>query len=166
MSEKYKQKGYGAMGDKAIIEEKKARLIEMISEFCQRSLDDEYRILCERLIEKMSRKRNVPFLSGRMGIWAAAVVYALGSINFLFDKSFSPYATAEDICAHFGTTKSSTSQKAKIIRDMFKMNYWDKEFSTSHMQESNPLSNLVMVEGFLLDKSHLPPGIQTIFKKP
>lgn len=153
------------MGDKTIIEEKKARIKEMTSEFCLRSLDEEYRILCEKLIEKMSRKRNVPFLSGRIEIWAAAVVYAVGIINFLFDRSFSPYSTAEDICAHFGTTKSSTSQKAKIIRDMFKMNYWDKEFSTSHMQESNPLSNLVMVDGVFVDKSHLPPEIQAILKK-
>jgi hypothetical protein len=35
----------------------------------------------------MSRKRNVPFLSGRMEIWTAAVIHALGSINFLFDTS-------------------------------------------------------------------------------
>jgi hypothetical protein len=154
------------MKDKAILEEKKARLIEMTSEFCKRFLDEEYRNLCEKLIDKMARKRNVPFLSGRIEIWAAAIVYAVGSINFLFDKSFNPYATAEDICAHFVTTKSSTSQKAKIIRDMFKMDCWDQEFSTSHMQESNPLSNLVMVDGFLVDKSHLPPEIQAILKKP
>jgi hypothetical protein len=153
------------MTDKAIIEEKKSKLIESTSEFCKKFLDEEYRNLCEKLINKMARKRNVPFLSGRMEIWAAAIVYAIGSINFLFDKSFSPYATAEDICTHFGTTKSSTSQKAKIIRDMFKMNYWDEEFSTSHMQEGNPLSNLVMVDGFLVDKSHLPPEIQAILKK-
>jgi hypothetical protein len=35
----------------------------------------------------MSRKRNVPFLYGRMEIWAAAIIHALGSINFLFDTS-------------------------------------------------------------------------------
>ncbi|NOR78038.1 MAG: hypothetical protein GQ523_06390 [Methanophagales archaeon] len=43
--------------------------------------------LCEKLIRKMSRKRNVPFLSGRMEIWAVAIIHALGSINFLFDTS-------------------------------------------------------------------------------
>jgi Domain of unknown function (DUF6398) len=79
-------------------------------------LDGDYKQLCEKLIRKMSRKRTVPFLSGRMEIWAAAVVYALGSINFLFDKSFEPYATAEDICSYFGTSKSTTSQKSKVIR--------------------------------------------------
>jgi len=83
----------------------------------------------------MSRKRNVPFLSGRMGIWAAAIIHALGSINFLFDPNFEPYVGAADISNYFGTSKSTVSQKAKIIRDMFKMGYCDKEFSTTHMQK-------------------------------
>ena len=108
----------------------------------------------------MSRKRNIPFLSGRIEIWAAAIVYALGSINFLFDKNFKPYATAEDICKYFGTTKSSTSQKAKVIRDMFGLEYWDKEFSISHMKESNPFSGFVMINGMIFDKRFLPPEVQ------
>ena len=105
MSEKHNQKGQVAMGDKTIIEEKKARIKEMTSEFCLRSLDEEYRILCEKLIEKMSRKRNVPFLSGRIEIWAAAVVYAVGIINFLFDRSFSPYSTARRYLCPFWDNK-------------------------------------------------------------
>ncbi len=138
------------------VEEKAKKLRAMTLEFCQLYLDEDYRQLCEKLIHKMSRKRQVPFLSGRVEIWAAAIVYALGSVNFLFDKSFNPYVTAEDIGKHFGTTKSSASQKAKIIRDMFKLNYWNKEFSTAHLKESNPFSNLVMVDGFIVDKKHLP----------
>jgi hypothetical protein len=117
------------MKEKKTIEEKAQKLLEMTGKFGQEFLDDDYRQLCEKLIRKMSRKRTVPFLSGRMEIWAAAIIYALGSINFLFDSSFKPYATAEDICNFFGTSKSTTSQKAKLIRDMFNMGYYDKEFS-------------------------------------
>lgn len=40
---------------------------------------------------KLGRKREVPFQRGKIEIWAAAVVYAIGSPNFLFDKSFEPY---------------------------------------------------------------------------
>jgi hypothetical protein len=126
------------MRDKSAIEEKKKMLIEMTAKFCDDRLDEDYKQLCERLIEKMSRKRNVPFLSGKIEIWAAAVVYALGQINFLFDKSFEPYAGADEICDYFGTKKSTTSQKAKIISDMFKMYYWDDEFSTTRMIEKRP----------------------------
>jgi hypothetical protein len=148
------------MKEKRIVEEKAEKLIQMTAEFCKKYLNEDYRQLCEKLVGKMSRKRMPPFLSGRMEIWAAAVVYALGSINFLFDKSFEPYTTAEDICGYFGTSKSTTSQKAKVIRDMFKMGYYDKEFSTTHMRQNNPFSNYVMIDGFIVDKGSLPPEIQ------
>jgi hypothetical protein len=100
-----------------------------------------------------------------MEIWAAAVIHALGSINFLFDPNFEPYVGAAEISDYFGTSKSTVSQKAKIIRDMFKMGYWDKEFSTTDMQESNPVSNLVMVNEIIVDLRSLPPDIQEILRQ-
>ncbi len=150
------------MKNRILIEEKVHELIAMTTGFCETYLDTDYKQLCENLIKKMSRKRNIPFLSGRPEIWAAAIVYAIGSINFLFDKSFKPYSTAEDICRHFGTTKSTTSQKAKVIRDMFGLNYWDKEFSTTYMKETNPFSNMVMANGLIVDSRFLSPEIQKI----
>jgi hypothetical protein len=148
------------MNEKNMVEAKAQKLVEMTAGFCKEHLDEDYRQLCQKLIEKLSRKRNVPFLSGRIEIWAAAIVYSLGSINFLFDQSFEPYATAEDVCNYFGTSKSTTSQKAKVIRDMFKMGYYDQEFSTAHMKENSPFSNLVMVNGLIVDRQSLPPEIQ------
>src|SRR3989338_11132808 len=106
------------MKDKTLIKEKSRMLVEMTGKFCSEHLNNEYKQLCEKLIQKMSRKRNVPFLYGSMEIWAAAVIHALGRINFLFDKSFKPYASAEDISTYFGASKSTVSQKAKIIRDI------------------------------------------------
>jgi hypothetical protein len=153
------------MKNKVTIAETTQRLIEMTAGFCDEYLDEDYKQLCEKLIRKMSRKRNVPFLSGRIEIWAAAIVHAIGSINFLFDRSFEPYAIGDDICNYFGTSKSTTSQKAKVIRDMFKLGYWDKEFSTSHMMQSSPFSNLAMVNGLIVDKRSLPPEIQELIRR-
>lgn len=104
------------MSDRELVKQKKDALIKMTDDFADRYLDEDYKMLCRKLIEKMSRKRQVPFLSGRLEIWAAAVVYALGQINFLFDKSFEPYVSTTDLCNYFGTSQSTTSQKAKIIR--------------------------------------------------
>jgi len=88
-----------------------------------------------------------------------------GSINFLFDKSFEPYATADDICNFFATSKSTTAQKSKVIRAMFKMGYYDPEFSTKHMQDNSPFSNLAMINGLIVDKRHLAPEIQEMLKR-
>ena len=141
------------MSDRELIKQKKEALIEMTDGFADRYLDEDYKMLCRKLIDKMSRKRQVPFLSGRLEIWAAAVVYALGQINFLFDKNFEPYVSATDLCNYFRTSQSTTSQKAKIIRDMFKMRYFDEEFSTERMQKENPLKEFVMVDGLVVPVS-------------
>ncbi len=92
----------------------------------------------------MERKRNALFMTERTEIRAAGVVQTIGAINFLFDRSFSPYATSDEISEYFGTKKKTTTQKSKMIIDMFKMSPFNKEFSTRKMQENNPFSNLVV----------------------
>src|SRR5216683_1401203 len=54
--------------DKAILQEYTEKLIQMTNGFCDSYLDEEYKALCEKLIRKMSRKRVVPFLSGKKEI--------------------------------------------------------------------------------------------------
>ena len=138
------------MTDKQRAQDIQRQLIQMTATFCQQHLDGEYEQLCRKLIEKMARKRAVPFLSGRVEIWAAAIVYALGSINFLFDKSFLPHATPDAICDAFQVSKRTVAQKAKLIRDLFKLGYFDPEFSTERMAKNNPLAGLTMVDGLLV----------------
>lgn len=141
--------------DKTRADEIAKALIEMTSKYCDEFLDDDYKQLCIKMIEKMSRKRNIPFLSGRIEIWASAIIYAIGSINFLFDKSFNPFVTGEDISFYFNASKSTTAQKAKIIRDMFKLGYYDTEFSTKYISEQNPMKDLVMINGLIVNKNSL-----------
>lgn len=52
------------MRDNVLIGEKKQKLVEITTGFCETYLDEDYERLCEKPIHKMSRKRNVPFLSG------------------------------------------------------------------------------------------------------
>lgn len=138
------------MTDKQRVQILQRQLTEMTAAFCRQHVDAEYERLCKKLIDKMARKRVVPFLSGRVEIWAAAIVYALGGINFLFDKSFLPHATPDALCQHFHASKRTVTQKAKLIRDMFNLGYFDPEFSTEHMASNNPLSRLRLVNGFLV----------------
>jgi hypothetical protein len=149
------------MSNRELVKQKKNALIEMTDGFVDRYLDEDYKMLCRKLIDKMSRKRQVPFLSGRLEIWAAAVVYALGQINFLFDKSFEPYVSATDLCDYFGASQSTTSQKAKKIRDMFKMRYFNEEFSTERMQKENPLNEFVMINGLIVPVSAVMKVLET-----
>jgi Domain of unknown function (DUF6398) len=141
------------------------KLLEMTNDFCSRKLNNDYALLCEKLIRKLGRKRDVPFQAGKPEIWAAATVYAIGQINFLFDKSFEPYLTPDQISDCFGTKTSTVSNKAREIRDMFNMSYYSPEFSTQRMTENNPLNNMVMVDGFIVPISTLPEDIQRKVKE-
>jgi len=147
------------------IKNKEKELLELTRSFCSQKLDDDYYQLCEKLILKLGRKRDVPFKSGKIEIWAAAVIHSIGSINFLFDKSFEPYLTAEQISEYFGTKKSTVSNKAKQIKDMFKMGYYDPDFSTQYMTESSPFYDMVMVNGFIVPLSSIPEDLQEMVKK-
>ncbi len=146
------------------IKQKEEKLVEMTGIFCAQKLDGDYFQLCEKLIKKLGRKREVPFQRGKLEIWAAAVVYAIGSINFLFDKSFEPYMTAEQINDYFGTKSSTVSNKARQIKDMFDMWHFNPEFSTQKMTESNPFHKMVMVDGFIVPIDTLPEDLQQMVR--
>jgi hypothetical protein len=128
----------------------------LIKNFCTLKLDDDYFELSERLLNKLGRKRDVPFMSGKIEIWAAGIIHALGTINFLFDKSFEPYVTVDEINIYFGTNKSSTGTKSKFIRDLLNLGYFDNEFSTEHVKKDNPFDRLTMVNGLFILKESLP----------
>lgn len=130
--------------------EKKEKLIQLVQSFSQEYLDEEFELLSIKMVEKLGRKRTVPFMSGKLEIWAAGIIHALGTINFLFDKDSQPYITVHNITDFFGTAQSTTSQKSKAIRDILKLGYFDKEFSTERLQRENPFNNFMSLEGFIV----------------
>ncbi|WP_269412288.1 DUF6398 domain-containing protein [Lentibacillus daqui] len=130
--------------------EKKEQLLQLTGDFSKTYLNEEYEVVVKKLIDKMARKRDVPFIAGKIEIWAAAIIHALGTVNFLFDESTQPYASVTDINEYFHTNKSTVSQKSKKIRDMFNMSYFDSEFATESVKQENPLNNMSMINGLLV----------------
>ena len=126
------------LAKKALVEPIKFKLTKLISPFCKQYLDDEYDKLCEKMIDKMARKQIPPFLSGKLEVWAASIIYAIGQVNFLFDKSSKPHVSGENIATYFKVSQSTIGQKAKTIRDMFKMSYYNEEFLIKKMQNYFP----------------------------
>lgn len=102
---------------------------------------------------------------GRLEIWAAASIHALGAINFLFDKSFEPYITIDELNDYFGTTKSTVSNKAREIREMLKIGHFSPDFSTRRSLDSNPFNNMVLVDGFIVSLSQLSDDLQELVRQ-
>ncbi len=151
--------------DKQKLQIRQQNILDLVRDFCSKKLDNEYFELSEKLVQKLGRKRNPPFASGQTKIWAVAVIHALGTYNFLFDKAFEPYVSVDELNEFFGTNKSTTGTKSKQIRDLLKLGMWDPEFSTRRMLESSPATNYVMVDGFIVSVESLPEQFQQLVRQ-
>lgn len=89
-------------------------------------------------------------------------MYALGTVNFLFDKSQAPYTRADELCAAFGVSQNSASAKAKLIRDMFGMFQFDPRWCLPSLVDDNPLVWMLEVNGLIVDVRHMPREVQEI----
>ena len=134
--------------------------IEIADAFCAEHLDAEYGGLCRRLIARLARKRPSPLERGEPRIWAAGVVYALGSINFLFDRSVEPHMTADELAAGLGVPKTTMANKARRIRDVLAIGPMEPELCRREILAEHPLAWLVEIDGFIVDARQLPPELQ------
>jgi Domain of unknown function (DUF6398) len=73
------------------------QVVAVTDAVCLEHLDTEYGELCRVVVGKLGRKRPSPLTRGDLRIWAAGVVYAVGQLNFIFDPSQSPHATADQL---------------------------------------------------------------------
>src|SRR5881397_1491889 len=89
--------------------------------FSAEHLDEEYAALCRKLVGKLARKRPSPLVRGDLRIWAAAVIYAIGRVNFLFDPSQQPHLSGDALSQLTGVPKSTLSAKAKLICDLLRI---------------------------------------------
>ena len=135
--------------DKQQLKQREASIIELAADFCNEHLDEECSQLCTKLIQKLGRKRSCPLQSGRLEIWAAAAVYTICSINFMFSKSSRLSLSSSDIANYYGASGSTIAQKSRVIKDLLKIcNVFDPDFSLKEIAEHNPFNHLVMRNGF------------------
>jgi hypothetical protein len=127
---------------------------------CSEHLDEEYAKLARKMTAALARKRPSPLERGRMDVWAAAIVYSLGNVNFLFDKTQVPHMKADELADLFGVSKRTAANKARQIKDILKMSQMDPKWWRRSKMESNPLAWWVLVNGLAVDARTLPLEFQ------
>ncbi len=137
-------------------------IVESTDKFCEKYLNEEYKELAHRATAALCRKRPSPLEKGKVSTWACGIIYALGFVNFLFDKDTKPYISATNLCESFGISKSTGSSKSKIIRDALKMYQMDPNWCLRSNLDNNPLVWSIMVDGFIVDARQAPYEIQEI----
>ena len=137
-------------------------VVGLLDQFCKEHLNEEYAVLCRKLAEKLGRKRPSPLLHGSPNAWASGIVRAVGGVNFLHDKSQTPYMRSTDIDHYLGTSPSSGAAKLAAIRKMFKMHQLDPNWTLPSRLDDNPMVWMLQVNGFMVDVRHAPREVQEI----
>lgn len=132
----------------------------VIDAVCSQHLNTEYAQVCRQMAATLARKRPSPLVSGKANSWAAAIVHTVGSVNFLFDKSQTPFMRADELAAAFGLSKSTVSNKSARIKNTLNIGIADPDWTLPSRLGENMMAWLISVNGFILDARSAPRHIQ------
>ena len=128
--------------------------------FCAEHLTEEYGQGGRELAAALARKRPAPLARGRGETWACAIVYTIGSVNFLFDRIQTPHMRADHLCELFGVSQSTASAKSTRIRDTRGMIQLDPRWCLTSTLADNPLAWMLSVNGLIVDARYAPREVQ------
>jgi hypothetical protein len=128
--------------------------------FCHQHLDAEYAQLSVALTAKLARKRPSPLLRGDRRIWASAVIYALGRVNFLSDASQASHVPTEALARLLGVKQTTMATKGRSVMELLGLDHFDTEFCLPSRLASHPTAWWVTIDGLLYDARTLPIEIQ------
>lgn len=135
-------------------EKRVAQISAKVNSFCLEKLDEEYADVCERLMLDMVNTNRDYFLKGNPDNWAAAVVVAVGGVNFLGDPSSKLSMNLEEIMDHFEVSGKRVMQKAQDIAEEMALTPFEGEYvlpsirqSDSYLRFMEMLENAEPIEG-------------------
>ena len=144
------------------MQEKFGGIVARTEEFAAKYLNKEYQLLINRAIAELCRKKPSPLASGNESSWAAAVIHAIGTANFLFDKSQTPHCSAATIYDFFGISPGTGQAKSKKIRELLRIRHFSPEWGLPSKAGDNPLIWMLQVNGMLADVRFMPREVQEI----
>jgi hypothetical protein len=140
-------------------------IVEHTDAYCMNHLEPlhrEYETLCHVMAAALCRKGS-PVVEGKGGAegWAAAIVAALGFVNFLSDREFPPVKTMEEVAAGFGVSASGMHAKSRQIRKMLDLTQFDPDWTLPSLLDRNPLVWMMeTTSGLVVDIRGLPRAEQ------
>ena len=146
-----------------------AEVAHKIEAFGRINLDPEHTILALKLCDKIGRMRKLSIDRGRSEIWAAAILYVIARLNFLFDPNNEVYITADDLDDYFGTKKSTVSNKARMIQKTANIYIGDPEFSSEEIADMfryYETEDGLIIPASMLDNTEYQPDHNRIKRTP
>ncbi|PIU60951.1 MAG: hypothetical protein COS85_22130 [Armatimonadetes bacterium CG07_land_8_20_14_0_80_59_28] len=123
---------------------------DLLGAFSSEHLTPELAGYALKLWEQIGRKRNYVITGGAKEVWAAAVVYVIARLNFLFDQKNPNYLPPDTICGYFGTKKTTVSARSKEIEKACRIRMGQEGLCSSEISDS--LTFVQLPNGFVLTK--------------
>jgi hypothetical protein len=137
-------------------------IVRLTDEVARKHLNAEYAQLLRYAAAALCRKRPSPVTTGHLNTWACGIAYAIGAVNFLFDKSQTPHLSAADLCHAFGVSPSTGSAKAKVVKAALGLFQLHPDWCLPSKLNSNPLVWMLSVNGLMVDIRSMPREVQEI----
>lgn len=138
------------MNEKEKKQKRAKEISNLINEFCNRYLNDDLQSYAMKLLEKLTRKKTYSITSGRIEIWASAIIWVIARLNFLFDSQNPNNISTDTICDFFDTKKSTVGNKATDIEKACKIRMGEEGLCNSEISDS--LSFVQLPNGIVLTK--------------
>lgn len=123
---------------------------QLVTGYCKTNLDKVYLKICTKVVRDILKKEKSIFDRGKPEIWAASIIWAVGSENFLGDKSFEPYATLSDVCDFFKVNTSTVGQKSRKIKDILNISIWNPKYRLPDSEIGSFLDSLVVTDNGII----------------
>ena len=137
-----------------------AAVVAPTHEFCDTHLTEESRELARAMTVALCRNRPSPLAKGKTASWAYGILYAVGRINFLFDKTQTPHMPADALCRAFGVSSNTASAKAREIENALDLSMMDPQWTLPSRLADNPMAWMIAVDGLGVDARSMPREIQ------
>ena len=137
-----------------------ATLLEQLDAFCAARLDADYRKLLHQAVESLAAQHAAQLLKGRESSWCAGLVHAIGTANFLFDRSQQPHCPPKEVFNFFGVSASVGYAHAKKARDLLAIAPLARDWTRLSLQEPSADPMLVTVNGMTIDARKLPADVR------
>ena len=142
------------------LEETYAAVTTLTDDLCREHLSEEYGELARLAAAALSRKRPSPMVRGRPKTWACGVLYALGQVNFLSDRSHEPSMPLGELCDLMGVGQSTASAKARVVSRALDLHQFQTDWTLPSLLEQHPFAWYVEFEGMIVDARSLPRQVQ------
>jgi len=110
---------------------------KLIENFCDANLNKIYKTYIMNLCDAASRNKSLDIRRGNNENWAASLIHAIASLNFLYDDNNSDghHMTLDALCDFFQINKTTICNRAKQITKVCDIRIGQPEYSNSDIMD-------------------------------